>query len=179
MNCPCGSNEEYSSCCEVPTEGSTPEDIKQLVRRSIVRGFKNAGDVRGELCLYASLIAKELLALHNIRSYVVAGSARWNYPIFYEWRPDGREFHAWLITQYGEYVDLTIDDIQNRRDFEETNVFRETGYSIDPPLWCWSKRLVDRKYDAVDLGATSLEIDENGYSILRTAVHNVYNNLPK
>ncbi|GIO03002.1 hypothetical protein J5TS2_36700 [Brevibacillus halotolerans] len=165
--CPCGSDEFFDECCEKVSEGSTPEQIKRVVKRCVRKAFNDCNINRGEHCIYVSYVVKNLLELHGIRSYVVAGASKWiGYPIYYQWKPKSKipEFHVWVVTQYGETVDLACEDIHNRSDF----VFTQTKkLGIPSPSSKWNKDLSDCEYVPKELGAKSFLIDMNALNRLQ------------
>ncbi|MBY0052961.1 hypothetical protein H7K32_15025 [Brevibacillus agri] len=159
--CPCGSGAFFDECCDKAIDGETPEEIKRLVKRCVRKAFEDCHINRGEHCIYVSNVIKELLSLHGIRSYVVAGSSKWDgYPIFYQWKPKAAipEFHVWVITQFGELVDLACDDMHNRADFAFTQTAR---MGVPSPSAKWDKNMVDCEYIPKELGAKSFAIDKN------------------
>lgn len=159
--CPCGSTENFKLCCYYPKEGSTPENVKKRITRIVISTFDKVGDTRGETCLYVARLVKDLLNEFGIKSYVVAGSSKWNrVTTFYDWKPP-REFHAWAMTEFGETVDLACDALNERSDMylkQLNNV----------PTRCWTKELKDRDYKIYDYGAKRFEFDEEGYRSLLT-----------
>ncbi|MGK7378334.1 hypothetical protein ACSFXN_10905 [Planococcus sp. 1R117A] len=157
--CPCGSKILFSQCCKIPKSNSTPDDVKKRVTKIVISTFDSIGENRGETCLYVSTLVKDLLNEHRIKSYVVAGSSRWNHvSVYYDWKPPV-EFHAWVVTEYGEIVDLACDALNERRDMR-----RSIGFNI--PTRCWEKELKDRVYVPKDLGAKSLPFDK-GYKDIK------------
>lgn len=171
--CPCGSKKYFDNCCKEPQEGSTPIDIKNLVTYVVKESFAQCGFYRGELCLYASYLTKKLLEVHNIRSYIVAGSSKWSgYPTYFQYKPFAKyqEFHAWVVTEFGETVDLTCDAFGNRRD---SNTLAGVKFSITPPKTCWDKELNDREYIGYDLGAKSFPVDRQALKQLHAAANNI------
>ena len=164
--CPCGSGEFFDSCCSIQSEGTTPDEIKKAVTECVIQTFNTIGEIRGETCLYVASLTRDLLRLFNVRSYVAAGSSSWkNSPVYYSWKSnDGVivEYHAWVVTEYGELVDLACDDIVNRRDAYK---FRALRLGLAPST-CWDKNPQDREYIVRDLGAKSLALDKRGYAFL-------------
>ncbi|HDR7338311.1 TPA: hypothetical protein QCX11_004481 [Bacillus anthracis] len=157
--CPCGSRIQFSDCCKYPKDGNTPDEIKNNITKIVISTFNDIGETRGETCLYVSTLVKDLLTESSIKSYVVAGSSKWKgVPIFYDWKPP-IQFHAWVVTQYGEIVDLACDALNERRD-----MIGRIG--INTPTRCWKKELDDREYIEKDLGAKSLQFDK-GYTRIR------------
>lgn len=123
--------------------------------------FDYIGENRGETCLYVSTLIKDLLVEFGIKSYVVAGSSKWkNISTFYDWKPP-LQFHAWVITEYGEVIDLACDALTKRKDMQG-----RTG--ITSPKRCWEKELSDREYIGKDFGAKSLQFDRNGYKLIKS-----------
>ncbi|HAM79799.1 MAG TPA: hypothetical protein DCO80_03200 [Ornithinibacillus sp.] len=132
---------------------------------------------RGELCLYSSYLTKYLLEIFEIRSYVVAGSSKWKYyPNFFQFKPEAkmREFHAWLVTEYGEIIDLTCDDFGGRTDSHLISGVRK---GIQPPKTCWSKVLTDREYIAHDIGAKVFNIDKKVLDMLKEVATKLLNEI--
>ncbi|MFS0783538.1 hypothetical protein [Bacillus sp. 1P06AnD] len=173
--CPCGSKKQFEECCYTPISGETAENLKRDIYDIVKLTFR--GQPRGELCLYVSLVVKYLLSMHDIRSYVVAGSSRWiGYPTFFEYKQQGerREFHAWVVTQYGETVDLACDAIEERSDYDTL-----TGpkLGISPPIACWDKVLTDRVYTPNDKGVKSFDIDKSGLNVLIDRANKIIENL--
>lgn len=170
--CPCGSGKYYKDCCNVIVDGETPNEIKNIIRNSVIQSFDKAHCVRGEHCIYSANLVKDLLLMFGIRSYVAAGSAKWNnYPTWFQWRPQDRlmQYHAWTVTQYGETVDLACDSMRQRQDGGGSLV---TKYNIPSPKYCWCKNPNDREYIIHDLGAKNIKMSENGYKILRDIAFN-------
>lgn len=158
--CPCGSKIAYNQCCKVPQEGETAIDIKDKVQTCIINTFEAINETRGELCLYVSMLVKDLLEYYNIRSYIVGGEARWkDYPHYYKWNPQ-KEFHVWDVTQYGEMIDLTCDSFETRHD-ANTSVGPLVG--IKSPDLCLGKVCNDRNYTSHDLGCKNIKRDKRGY----------------
>jgi hypothetical protein len=163
--CPCGSGILFSQCCQTAQEGETPSDVKRIIECCVIQTFDSVGQTRGEACLYVARLVKDLLEQFEIKSYVAAGSAAWSgYPHYYQWKPHSLrpEFHAWVVTQYGEIVDLACDGFHTRRD-----AYRSLGpmSGIPSPQKCWSKQLSDREYIIRDSGAKSLPFDKKAYAI--------------
>lgn len=173
--CPCGSGIAFSECCRTPVDGSTPSVLINNIKNSIIKTFNYIGDTRGELCVYVSLLVKDLLDLNNIKSYVAAGEARWNnFQYFYRWAPQGNgnnmpEFHAWVITQYGEICDLACDAFESRHDVSNIR-------KIQSPKMCWDKNLNDRVYIPHDLGLKNINYDRQGYQQLKEIAFSYYDN---
>ncbi|PEV47429.1 MULTISPECIES: hypothetical protein [Bacillus cereus group] len=158
--CPCGSRKLFSECCKYPRKGETPENVKKVITKIVISTFDSIGETRGETCLYVSTLVKELLKEFEINSYVVAGSSRWNNVLtFYDWKPPV-EFHAWIVTEYGEIVDLACDALNERRDILDKS-WRNA------PSKCWSKELIDRTYIGKELGAKSFPFDHKGFDIIK------------
>jgi hypothetical protein len=154
--CPCGSTINFEQCCYYPKEGNTPEDVKKRITRIVISTFDKAGDTRGETCLYVASLVKDLLNEFGIKSYIAAGSSKWNrVATFYDWKPP-REFHSWAVTEFGETVDLACDALNERSDWHY-------HLSNNVPTRCWKKELKDRDYKIYDYGAKTFEFDEEGY----------------
>ncbi|MEK5215266.1 hypothetical protein [Psychrobacillus sp. FSL H8-0487] len=158
--CPCGSKILFSNCCLYPKEGDTPEEIKKKITRVVISTFDYVGENRGETCLYVSTLIKDILNEFGIKSYVVAGSSKWKYvTTFYAWNPP-KEFHAWVVTEYGEKIDLACDALNERIDMQD-KIGKNT------PTRCWKKELSDREYIPKDFGAKSFSFDYKGYNKIK------------
>jgi hypothetical protein len=164
--CPCGSKKLFSHCCKHPKVGNTPEEIKNKVTKIVISTFNDIGENRGETCLYVSTLVKDLLNELGVKSFVVAGISKWkDVSTFYDWKPPV-QFHAWVVTEYGEIVDLACDALNERRDM--------LGKRTNAPTKCWIKELNDREYIAKDLGAKSLPFDK-GYTDIKKYAFQLFN----
>lgn len=164
--CPCGSKLFFEDCCQTPNPGETPKKVKEVINKIVKDTFIKTGYYLGEACLYSSLLTKELLNEFDIKSYVVAGSSKWhNYPTWFQYLPNDEpmQFHAWLITEYGEIVDLSCDAFENRQDAHTLGGVR---LGIKPPSVCWSKEINDRKYIVRNIGAKSFPVDKRVMDVL-------------
>lgn len=173
--CPCGSEKLFKDCCSIVSEGETPEEVKKEIKDIIIKTFDEIGQTRGELCLYVSNLVVDLLKLYNYKSYVVAGSARWNkFSSCFQWKPHDeiQEFHAWVITEFGETVDLACDTFETRRD-AHTSLSIIMG--MPSPKTCWDKNPQDRNYELRDLGAKTLKMSKNGYKQMKDIALDIYN----
>ncbi|WP_144634160.1 hypothetical protein [Priestia megaterium] len=177
--CPCGAKIYFDNCCKNPKEGETPEEVKKLINKVVKETFRKKGYYLGELCLYASFLTKELLIEYGIKSYVVAGSSKWNgYPTFFKYIPhnESPQFHAWLVTEYGEKVDLACDAIEDRFD---AYTLSGPKLGIKPPSYCWDKKLKDREYIERNIGAKSFPVDQKVLSGLIMTAKESLNRLEK
>ncbi|HDR8152414.1 hypothetical protein [Bacillus cereus] len=157
--CPCGSKIQFSNCCKYPKVGNTPEEIQDKITKIVIATFNDIRENRGETCLYVSTLIKDLLNELGIKSYVVAGASKWKYVShFYDWNPP-IQFHVWVVTEYGETVDLACDALDKRGDMLG-------NIGVNTPTRCWKKELDDREYIPKDLGARSFKFDK-GYTTIK------------
>jgi len=164
--CPCGSGLLFKDCCEIPIEGETPEEIKKIIENCVIKTFEYT-NCRAELCIYVANLTKDLLELFDIRSYVVAGSAKWEkYTTYFQWKPHDTpmQYHAWCITQYGEIVDLACGAMDQR--FDKGGVLADR-FKLKPPSNCWHINPKDREYIIHDLGAKQIVINKNDYERIK------------
>lgn len=164
--CPCGSKVTFEVCCQIPKPGETPREVKEKINKLVKDTFSETGYYLGESCLYSSFLTKEVLKEFGIKSYVVAGSSKWNnYPTWFQYLPNDKvmQFHAWLITEYGEIVDLSCDSFANRQD---AHTFGGVKLGIKSPSICWSKEINDREYIVRDIGAKSFPVDKRVMEVL-------------
>ncbi|MEN6388888.1 MAG: hypothetical protein ABFD04_00610 [Syntrophomonas sp.] len=169
--CPCGSGLFFKDCCEIPVEGETPEEIKKIIENCIIKTFEYTNS-RAELCIYVANLTKDLLELFDIRSYVVAGSAKWKYyTTWFQWKPHDTpmQYHAWCISQYGETIDLACGAMNERFD---GGGLQAKMLNLKPPSNCWCKNPSDREYIVRDLGAKQIAMSEHSYKrIKKTALN--------
>lgn len=174
---PCSSGLSFNCYCLYPVEGETPKMLKDKITRCIIETFDTVKEIRGETCLYVSKLAKDLLYLNGIISYIVGGEARWNdYPHFYKWEPQAArpEFHVWCITQYGEICDLACDSFESRYD---ANTSLGPVLGIKSPVICWEKAPKDREYIPYDCGCKNIQFDKDGYEKLKEIGSEVYSSI--
>ena len=180
IECRCGSSLNFVECCLKLKEGKTPETVKIKILEAIINTFYYFGERRGELCLYSSKFVQDILKVfHGMESYIILGKAMWdNFPDYFDWKNyenKYQEYHAWILTEYGEIVDLTCDALDQRTD---SGYLKSTKLGIAPPERCWEKieTLNDRSYIGKQVGIGEITFDYQKYQIPRNVCLNIYNN---
>jgi hypothetical protein len=177
-SCPCGSGKKFKHCHGQHTPappkyvaplkyiaGQTPIWFRELVHDAICQAFDDPklaiigphGQrcVRGELCDSVAMTTVWLLQHYGLAARVVFGSARWDrLPICFNWRGQA-EYHAWVETEYEEFVDLACDSVRFRSDMADR---------VMPPSpnACWGHRtlITDRQYIEVAEGWKQISVDQ-------------------
>jgi hypothetical protein len=155
-------------------DSETPIWLQNLLGSAIVWLYETQTLVRlqqppGESCTTISMLLISLLRHYGVKSRFAVGSARWqSYPIFYQWKGVA-EYHSWVMTEYGEIVDLACGALNTR------SALTDEQRKIRPPRTCWEKLelLADRDYVEVEDGHAHLNVDcpgEQTYDLLYSLV---------
>jgi hypothetical protein len=176
--CPCGSDKKFKRCHGQHTppapefvspltyvEGETPSWLRELVHDAVCQVFDDpkmamigphgGRCVRGELCAEVATITSWLLRQYGVASRFVCGSAQWaGYPIGFQWKGEA-EYHAWVETQHGEFVDLACDSLGARNDLPSA------VRALPSPTAWWGRPglMPDRNYEEAVGGWKQINVD--------------------
>jgi hypothetical protein len=155
--------------------GQTPIWLRELVHKAICEAFDDPKlaiigphgrrCVRGELCESVAMVAVWLLRHYGVASRVVFGSARWDgFPVYFDWKGQS-EYHAWVETEFREYIDLACDSLRFRSDLAGS-IFVSSPNAV----WGYHALMTDRRYIEVEDGWKQISVDQpDSPSFLRLA----------
>lgn len=139
--------------------------LRKLILNTVELSLRETfGDDLSDKCIQGSIGVQHALSLLGISSKLVGGHA-----LVPEVHPDGRaklggfwgtNDHCWLLTEFLEFVDLTITQISNHRKSNET------GWIGPPPIWWTAPETLPGVFVYKFTGIPKLELPEEDNALI-------------